>query len=105
MEVCAASVQGAVVPGSDYAFAALTRACCHFSLQPDLRLFGYAARKKLASVSRHTSNSSTTRFCSHYTALGGELEAAAAVCTCILSGQSNPGREKDAATAAHHCCM
>ena len=67
MEVCAASVQGAVVPGSEYAFAALT--CCVLSVSSLCVLPDFALKlPNEPSVSRHTSNLSSTRSCSHYSA-------------------------------------
>ena len=53
MEVCAASVQGAVVPGSEYAFAALAcdgRLSSKLCVLPDI-----PSRLPEPSVSRHTS--------------------------------------------------
>ena len=66
MEVCAASVQGAVVPSSEYAFAALT--CCVLSVSSLCVLPDFALKlPNEPSVSRHTSNLSTPS-CSHYSA-------------------------------------
>ena len=66
MEVCAASVQGAVVPSSEYAFAALT--CCVLSVSSLCVLPDFALNlPNEPSVSRHTSNY-PTRSCSHYSA-------------------------------------
>ena len=65
MEVCAASVQGAVVPGSEYAFAALT--CCVLSVSSLCVLPDFALKlPNEPSVSRHTSN--FDQVCSHYSA-------------------------------------
>ena len=55
MEVCAASVQGAVVPDSEYAFAALTCGVLSVSSLCVLPDFGLGLAND-PSVSRHTSN-------------------------------------------------
>ena len=93
MEVCAASVQGAVVPGSEYAFAALT--CCVLSVSSLCVLPDFALKlPNEPSVSRHTSNLSTTRSCKPLLGVQQRFGAAAAFRIRILSGLANAGREK-----------
>ena len=91
MEVCAASVQGAVVPSSEYAFAALT--CCVLSVSslcvlPDFAL----GLPNEPSVSRHTSN--LRQVLQPLLGVQQRFGAAAAFRIRILSGLANAGREK-----------
>ena len=68
MEVCAASVQGAVVPSSEYAFAALT--CCVLSVSslcvlPD---FALKLRSSQTNLACRDTLAICPRSCSHYSA-------------------------------------
>ena len=66
MEVCAASVQGAVVPSSEYAFAALT--CCVLSVSSLCVLPDFALGLPNDLACRDTLAICPRRSCSHYSA-------------------------------------
>ena len=78
MEVCAASVQGAVVPSSDYAFAGRSNAhalALSVCVLPDIAV----CKLMEPSVARHTRFYQLQQVCSHYASFGGVLGAAARV--------------------------
>ena len=89
MEVCEASVQGAVVPSSEYAFAALT--CCVLSVSSLCVLPDFALGSQTNLACRDT-----LAICPRPVLLGVQQRfgAAAAFRIRILSGLANAGREK-----------
>ena len=86
-------MQGADVPGSDYAFAGRSNAhalALSVCVLPDIAV----CKLMEPSVARHTSVLVQDQACSHYSGVRQRFGAAAAFRIRILSGLANAGREK-----------